>query len=234
MKRGILFIAGLVLGSGAVAQNFLPKPPRTTSLELGLQIGNPEGALENAYSGTPVGFNVNISKPLGSWSPIEVGVDMGWNTMGSKTADVPVYNEWGYAGEGDLAVRNSYQAYHAQLRFKPLNGRIKPYADVYGGAKAHQTVATLNHTHHYERDLVYRDVLERDWTESYGWGVGLQVGLSRHVNLDIRSQRMQGGESTIVDRSSVLILPDGGVSYDVLNVESTPLNITTVGITFTF
>jgi len=234
MKRAVIITAMVLVGSALQAQEYLPKPPRKLSLEFGVQVSNPEGEYAQAYSGYPVGFTVNLSKPLGRWSPFEIGADMSWNDMGGKRSRVPVYDGYGYAGEGRLKVRTTNQVYHGQLRFRPFNGWFKPYADGYVGAKAHQTIAHLTMKQGYEQETVYRDVLERDWTGSIGWGAGVQLRMGRHVNLDIRHQRLLGGGTEYVDRNSIEILDDGGVNYSVTPLKSSPLNTTSVGLTFTF
>jgi len=233
MKKGILLIATIAMAATAMAQRF-PRAPRTPSLGVSVQVGNPEGHYEEVYAGTPAGIGVQLSIPLNRWSPLEIGADLGFNSMGSHEVDIPVVDEWGYTVNGDLNVNHNYQAYHGMLRFRPFNGRVKPYVDGYAGFKSHNTVLKVDYHNGYENVTVQRDVLERDWTESFGWGVGLQVELTRHINLDIRTQRLNGGGTSLVDKNSVQIFQDGGVGYDQLSTPSTPINVTNVGLTLTF
>ena len=236
MKKGLLLTLAMATATMSFAQRYsrLPREPRKPSLELGLQLGNPEGHYETVYSGTPAGLNVNLSIPLNRWSPLEIGADMSFNAMGSRSRDIPVTDDWGYATTGDLDVRSSVHSYHAMARFRPFNGRIKPYVDGYYGTKQHRTVMDLDYNNGYENVTLQRDVLESDWTYSYGYGVGLQVEFAPHLNLDIRAQRMNGGGTTMVDRNSVEIFSDGGVGYDVVSTPNSPINLTTVGLTIGF
>lgn len=207
---------------------------RTPDLGFGIQVGNPEGAYESVYGGTPVGMGFNASFPLSRWqyNPIELGFDIGTNSMGTTSADLPFVDEFGNQLTHNMDVRSSYNAFHLQARLKPFNGRIKPYGDLLFGTKSHKTVIDNSLEDGFGQFGEQRDVLSRDFTKSYGWAAGIQIELTRHANLDIKMQKLWGGETKFVDQNSVMINGDGTYGYDMLTTPSSNLFVTQVGITF--
>jgi hypothetical protein len=228
MKKGFLLIAIALFGlETANAQ-------RTPDLGFGLQIGNPEGAYESLYGGTPVGLGFNASFPLSKWAynPIELGVDFGTMSMGTTSADRPYLDDYGNQLTHNMDIRSSTNVGHAQVRFKPFTGRVKPYADALIGFKSHKTVLDNAIDDGFGEFGQDRDVLLRDFTSSYGYAIGLQLKMGRYTNLDLKVQKLWGGATQFVDQNSVVINSNGGYDYDVNSTPSSNLFVAQVGITF--
>lgn len=233
MKRGTLLLSLLLIAGTAFAQHRLPRMPRTPSVGFGLQIGNPEGAYEQV-TGTPVGFNANLSIPTTRWSMIELGGDASFHRLGTSRREIPVYDNFGYQGLGKMKVSNSVQHYHLQARLKPFGQNIRPYVDGLVGMKQHVTSAKTSYHNGFENVTIDKTNLERDWTTSYGFAVGLQVQIARNTMLDIKHQRLEGGSASFVDPNSMQVLPDGAVQYDQIGVDQSKILMTSVGLTFNF
>lgn len=209
---------------------------RTPDLGFGLQVGAPAGSYEAVYGGAPVGLGINASFPLSRWHylPVEVGVDMGFNSMGMSANNTAFIDEYGNNLTHRMEIRSSYNAYHMQARFKPFNGRIKPYGDLLIGAKAHKTVLENSLDDGFSEFGQQVDVLQRDWTASYGWAAGMQIKLGKYSNLDFKLQKLHGGAATFVDQNSVVIKPDGAYTFDTKTSPQTNLYVGQVGLTFSF
>jgi opacity protein-like surface antigen len=228
MKKGIVLLIALLSACYVSAQ-------RKPNVGFGLQIGNPEGTYETTYGGTPVGLSINGSFPLSRWSPLEIGFDLGTNSMGSRSLNMPVFDEFGnYFHDGEISIRSSYNVAHVQARFKPFNGRVKPYADALIGMKSHKTTMDVDVSNGFEMIDLDRDVVHRDVTESFGFGIGLQAVIAPHINLDIKYQHLRGGTTSMVDPGSFQVFDNEAYTFDIKNTPESNLDVITVGISFDF
>lgn len=203
---------------------------RPMTVSFGMRLGIPQGEFDIVYDRELFGLGGNFSVPFRRL-PFEWGLDVGWQRMGSTETTVAIDEEFVDATEADLDLNADMWAYHTFMRFKPLRGRVCPYADAYAGvrtfsARTRIRVDGLEEPLSNERNAM-------DAAFSYGWGAGLMVKLNNTVNVEAGFQKLEGGKVTYVDPASISVSPDGAVGFGTLTSNSDLFNIH-LGIGFNF
>ena len=215
MKKSIVFLFQLVIVLTAVAPCIAQN--RSVNMNLGLQIIQPSGDFAKHYEGVPVGVAGNVSIPV-LRSPIEWGVGFAWNSMGSEDRDIIArVNEDG-AGEqwakGRLTIRNTSTRYIGHARFRPLNGKVQPYADVFTGLEVFKTKSNIT----IDQNSVTTELSENrdhlDMTFFVGWAVGLRVRVAPTIFVEGRFESINGGKAKYVDSESVEVNDENVIEFD--------------------
>jgi opacity protein-like surface antigen len=225
----LLFIFLCVTAPGN-AQN------RSSNLNLGLQIVQPLGDFADQYEGVPAGVAGSFSLPVRK-SAIEWGIGFAWNSMGSDDRDIIArVNEDNAAtqlAKGQLTVRNTSTRYIVHARFRPFNGKIQPYADVFSGLEVFKTKSNITiDDNSYTTELSEnRDHL--DMTFFVGWAAGVRVRVAPNIFVEGRFESINGGRVKYVDSESVEVNNDNSIDFE-LRESLTNRAVYQVGVAFGF
>lgn len=203
---------------------------RPMTVSFGMRLGVPTGEFDLVYDRELFGLGGNFSVPFRRL-PFEWGLDVGWQRMGSTETTVAINEEFIEATEAELDLNADMWAYHTFMRFKPLRGRVCPYADAYAGVRTF-SARTKIRVDGLEEPLS-NDRNAMDAAFSYGWGAGLMVKLKKAVNVEAGFQKLQGTEVSYVDPESITVSPDGVVGFGTLTSNSDLFNVH-LGIGFNF
>jgi hypothetical protein len=233
MRRLILVFFLLMAISSQAQQNQVVLEPvnrRTFTLSGGFQLAVPTGEFSESYDGNPFGIFAALSLPIGD-TPIEVGGGFVWNSLSSQSESVTIQNTLvPDRDRGDLFVRGNAYTYQLHGRLRPLNGKFRPYGEVFAGVRNFSVTSEL------KLDNVNQasgDLAERDFTFLAGWAIGLKYQLIPGIFLEARYDNQAGSEATYIDPESVVIGSDGSFSYDTKNSKTSQWAIS-VGVAFSF
>jgi hypothetical protein len=183
---------------------------RPMTLSLFGHVGDPTGEFEEAWGKEFVGLGVNFSTPM-KRMPFETGFQFDWSHMGGESAVVPIDEEFIDATEADMQVNSNVYAFHALARLKPFTGKVAPYVDGLGGWRTFSTRTKLKVDGLEEPLVNERNEVDAAW--SWGWAAGVMVGLGKTMMIEGRFERLQGGEVTYVEPSTLSIDAEGNLSY---------------------
>lgn len=234
MKKSIVFLLELAIALMLVAPSNAQN--RSVNMNLGLQIVQPSGDFANHYEGVPAGLAGNLSIPV-LRSPVEWGIGFAWNSMGSENRDIIArVNNDGSAeqwAKGRLTVRNTSTRYIAHARFRPLNGKIQPYGDVFTGLEVFKTKSNIT----IDQNSVTTELSENrdhlDMTFFAGWAVGLRVRVAPTIFIEGRFESIHGGKAKYVDSESVEVDNENVIEFD-LRESLTNRFVYQVGVAFGF
>lgn len=203
---------------------------RPMTVSIGMRLGIPQGEFDLAYDRELFGLGGNFSVPFRRL-PFEWGLDIGWQRMGSTETTVAINEEFIDATEADLDMNADMWAYHTFVRFKPLRGRVCPYADAFVGVRTFSARTKIRVDGLEEPLSNERNAMDAAF--SYGWGAGLMVKLNNTINVEAGFQKLEGTKVSYVDPNSISISPEGVVGFSTLTSSSDLINIH-VGIGFNF
>ncbi|MEM7162699.1 MAG: hypothetical protein AAF487_09710 [Bacteroidota bacterium] len=227
MKRFVLHIALILTTATMLAQGNGP------TIGANLQMTIPQNNFAENYRGLPIGIGAHIAIPSGNRSPIEIGMDLAWSTMGSDRDQVTFEDGLQNLLAGDLSVKSNVNSYHAFARFSPFNGPARIYVDGYAGFRNFTTKSVFEYQDVEGFTLQQIDVASKNLSFSYGWGGGIMLSLNRNLMFDAGFQKLKGGNATYLDRNSIVINPDGSTSFDIIT-SKTDVVIPKVGLTLAF
>lgn len=210
---------------------------RAPSLSIGLLFGSPRGEFEEAYQGMPVGIGGALLFNLGQ-SPLELGVEGSWQSMGTNSEDIRILVDQDDAGNniyerGTIDVNNNIYTYHAVGRIKPLSGRFQIYGDILGGFKTYSTKTKIESEESTASESIETNKEFRDFALSYGWAAGMKFRITRSFAVEARFSNLRGGQSEFVDPDSVEIGSEGELDYQT-NETATDIIIFQAGVSFEF
>lgn len=226
MKPLLSLLAACLIAQVATAQ--LQRRP--TTLGGGLEIGIPYGEFDEALNKQMAGVSANLTLPM-RLLPFDIGFDFAWARMGSEREVVAVNEEHIDASTGDLRTRSEVYGYHGQLRFKPFNGKVSPYIEGMAGLRQFTTKTDITVDGMDEPLMTQRNT--NSFVGSYGWAAGIQVAPSKVFYIEGRVERLEGGQVTYVDPTSIALTPDGDVTYSTLTSGANVVNVH-LGIGFRF
>ena len=184
---------------------------RPITLSLKSHAGSPTGEFNEEWGRGFAGLSANFSTPM-KRLPFEGGLQFDWSHMGREKAVVPINEEYIDATEGDLVVNNSIYGFHSLVRLKPFTGKVAPYVDGLAGLRSFSSRTKVKVDG--EEGPIRNERNHRDGTFSYGWAAGVMVAWGRTLFVEGRFEKLQGGEVTYVDPSTVDIDPGGAVTYE--------------------
>jgi len=227
MKRFILYIALIGTSISGIAQGGGP------TIGVNTQITIPQNNFAENYRGLPLGIGAHIAIPSGNRSPIEIGMDLAWSTMGSERDQVTFEDGFNNLLAGDLSVKSKVNSYHAFARFSPFNGPARIYVDGYAGFRnfTTQSIFEYNNLEGFPQQQI--DVASKNLSFSYGWGGGMMLSLNRNLMFDVGFQKLKGGNATYIDKESIIINADGSTSFDMITSQTDAI-IPKVGLTLAF
>jgi|GEM_PF-502876 hypothetical protein len=196
--------------------------PRTATLGIGLEIGVPRGSFNDSWGREIAGFSANFTAPM-RLLPFDWGFDYSFGALGGESTVVAIDEEALTATTGDLRIRSSVMGYHGQLRLKPFNGKVAPYVEVLAGARHFVTRTTIE-VDGLDQPL-RKDRNESALAWSSGWALGLQVAPARAFYVEGRVERLNGSKVDYVDPRSIIIDPNGEVTYSTLRSGTHVMNI---------
>lgn len=234
MRRLILLFCALMPVIGFAQQNdqiLLERVNRRHfTLSGGFQLAVPTGEFRESYDGNPFGIFAALSLPIGN-SPIEVGGGFVWNSLSSKSQSVNIQNNLvPNRDRGDLYVRGNAYTYQLHGRIRPLNGRLRPYGELFAGVRNFSVTSELELDN---ANQASGDLAERDFTFIAGWAVGLKYQLIEGIFLEARYDNQAGGEVTYINPETVVIENDGSFSYDTQSSQTNQWAMS-LGIAFSF
>ncbi len=201
---------------------------RGTTLSTGLQIAVPTGEFADNYGRMPFGINAFISIPLLN-APIEIGGGFAWNNMAQSRSDVFITNEQGMTQPGTLRINGNAYTYALHGRLRPLNGRFRPYGEVFVGARNFSTTSRLQSRTGNQPST---ERLDRSFTLTAGWGVGAKYEITPGIFLEARFEQSAGSRATYIDPETIEI--DSQATFSFENLESrTDQWAISVGVAFT-
>lgn len=203
---------------------------RSFTLSGGFQLVVPQGEFSENYEGNPFGIYAALSLPIRNL-PIEVGGGFVWNSLSSQSQSVSIQNTLvPTRDQGDLFVRGNAYTYQVHGRVRPLDGRLRPYGELFAGVRNFSVTSEL------QLDNVNQasgDLVERDFNFIAGWAVGLKYQLVPGIFLEARYDNQSGGEVTYIDTESVVIGNDGSFSYNTKNSKTNQWAMS-LGVAFSF
>lgn len=213
--------------SGQWRDNYRNRP---ATLSGGLEIGIPVGVFAENWGREIVGVSANTAIPM-RFLPFDIGFDFSWGKMGSNNDIVAVDQAFLAVTEGELSVNSNVYGYHALARFKPLSGKISPYVEVLAGLRQYTTKSVLR-VEGAERPIS-KDRNANSFAGSAGWAIGLQVAPRGTFFVEARVERLNTGNVSFVDPTSVVIDPNGEVLYDTRSTPTRTVNVH-LGVGFRF
>lgn len=214
-------LASALAASLAMAQ----QQPRTASVAGGLEIGIPVGEFDATWGHQLVGLSANMTMPM-RHLPLSYGFDFAWARMGSESKVVAIDEENIESTSGDLSVKSNVYGYHALLRLQPFTGKVSPYIEGMAGARQFTTSTEIKVDGMDAPLMEQRN--ENEFIGSTGWAAGLQVmpGKQRNFFLEARVESLTGGQVSYVDARSIVVSPEGEVSYGTLTSGTRVVNVT--------
>jgi hypothetical protein len=205
------------------------QPRRSASLSAGLQLAVPTGEWADNYTGKPFGVNAALSLPL-MQLPIEVGGGFAWNRMFGASQDVSISDGAGNFTPGDLRVNGNAYSYMLFGRLRPLDGKIRPYGELFAGVRNFSTNSKLKAN---TVDNPTTGLVDRNFTAIAGYAIGLKIELTPGVFAEGRFEKMAGSKADYIDPNSVVINPDASFTYSTLSSRTDQWAIS-LGIAFSF
>jgi hypothetical protein len=209
----LVLLLSMAIHKGALGQN-----RRAPSINFGLQVVQPIGEFADTYDGMPVGMAGTFTAPL-ALSPIELGIGIAWNSMGSQSEDITAFIGTDESGdsiydEGNMRIRSNTHRFQLVARFKPFKGGIQPYVDGVIGAETFKTKSevTIDGNGYSEETSSVRQHF--DMSFSYGYAVGLRFRVGSGVFLDARFENLSGGISKYVDRNTIQVVNENTITFE--------------------
>lgn len=232
IKSG-LAIAGMFGFLQAEAQFGIIKP-RTPSLSGGFQIAVPQQDFRNQFTSHPIGFEGTLTLPLGKHLPFEIGGSFAYNSIGSQTRDIDLTQTDGSYTAGHMAANINGYTFHGLGRFRPLNGKIRPYVDVLGGLRTYTLHTKITKSGpNGDTQTVADESTQRNTVWSSGWAAGIQWRLLPGLFAEGRFEKLQGGSAQYVDPNTLQIDQTGNVGYG-MTQSSTQQYTITLGLALSF
>jgi|694.fasta_scaffold02783_29 hypothetical protein len=230
----LLLIAPLLAPALLLAQDDTPQRPfagRQSTIGGGLEINIPVGDFNEVWGRNFWGFSANFTAPARRL-PIDYGFDFSYARMGTREGKV-FADQAGAADpiEGDLTVKCKLYSYMAQVRLRPIHGRVSPYVEGLFGARQFTTRSEL--VLDGASDPTIEDRKANAWTGAYGWAAGTLVGFGSQFYVEGRVERLWGGRVSYVDPTSITISDTGEMSYGTLSSATDVVNVQ-VGIGLRF
>ncbi|MBL7940800.1 MAG: outer membrane beta-barrel protein [Flavobacteriales bacterium] len=194
----------------------------------GLQMGFPTGDFKDRFGETIYGLSANVALPLRRL-PLQIGYDFGWGRMGAES-ELPS-NSGGIFGTPTgpkVEVRSSVYDHLGLVRLNPSQGRYRPYGDLLVGMRHFVTRSTLTTPSQDTEEEKTTNVVS-----SYGWAVGVMVGITGNLYAEARVERLYTGRVEYVDVGSIEIANDGTVTYEKLTSNVDVINVQ-LGVGFRF
>ena len=234
MKKSIVFFVQIAILLVAFAPS--AAQDRSVNLNLGLQLAQPLGEFSRQYSGMPAGVAGSLSLPIRR-SPVEWGIGFAWNSMGSDDRDIIARINDDSTGnslaKGRLTIRNTSTRYILHARFRPLNGKIQPYADVFSGLEVFKTKSNITIDDNSVTTELFENRDHLDMTFLVGWAVGVRVRLAPTVFMEGRFESINGGKASYVDSESVEVNNDNSIDFE-LKESLTNRFVYQLGVAFGF
>jgi hypothetical protein len=203
---------------------------RSFTLSGGFQLAIPKGEFADNYDGTLFGMYAGLSVPLLDL-PIELGGGFAWNSLSNQSQDVAIDNNLvPEKDRGELFVRGNAYTYQLQARLRPLNGRFRPYGEIYGGVRNFSITSEMQLEN---ANQASGDLAERDFTFLAGYAIGAKFRLLPGIFLEARYDNQTGSEATYIDPESVVIENDGNFSYKTRKSRTDQWSIS-LGVGFSF
>lgn len=203
---------------------------RSFTLSGGFQMAFPQGDFQDNYEGNPFGIYAMLSIPIANL-PLEIGGGFVWNSLSNQSQPVDIINSLvPNRDEGDLFVRGNSYTYQIHGRVRPLDGKLRPYGELYTG------VRTFNVTSELQLDNIAQasgDVMESDFTVLAGWAIGLKYRLIPGLFLEMRYDNQAGSTATYIDPTSVVIENDGSFSFETKDSQTSQWALS-IGVAFSF
>ena len=234
MKKSIVFFVQIAVLLVAFAPS--AAQDRSVNLNLGLQLAQPLGEFSKQYSGLPAGVAGSLSLPIRR-SPVEWGIGFAWNSMGSDDRDIIARINDDSTGnslaKGRLTIRNTSTRYILHARFRPLNGKIQPYADVFSGLEVFKTKSNITIDDNSVTTELFENRDHLDMTFLVGWAVGVRVRLAPTVFMEGRFESINGSKASYVDSESVEVNNDNSIDFE-LRESLTNRFVYQLGVAFGF
>jgi hypothetical protein len=195
---------------------------RPVTIGGGLEVGVPIGEFNDSYGKEIFGLAGNFTVPMGLL-PVDWGFDFGWGRMGAESQEVPISEEHLDATTGDLRVNSDIYSYHGILRLKPFNGKVSPYFEGMLGARQFTTKTQVRVEGMDQPYLEQRNMNEFIW--SHGWAAGIQYTPGKMFYLELRAERLDGGQVQYVDPSTISVSDEGVVDFSTLNSGTRVVNV---------
>ncbi len=237
MNKLLLFFVGTILISETLSgqelsagQTVKVVQKRAPTLSVGMQLAIPTGEFAEYYGGKPFGINAMLSIPLLSL-PFEVGGGFAWNAMGGNSKNISVYDTEGNAQNGSLRVNGNAYTYQIHGRFRPLNGKFRPYGELFTGVRNFSIKSKLESDFGSEPT---EERLNRSFTGIAGYAIGAKYQLVQGIFVEARFEKTAGSKATYIDPESVRIDPAGGsFSYNTTNSRTDQWALS-LGLAFSF
>ena len=229
-KCGVMKTIGLLFAALSITISLTAQGP---TLGVNAQMTIPQDNFSENYAGLPLGVGAQIAIPMGLRSPIHLGLDMSWSTMGSENDQITFENSINQLLAGDMSVNSSIKSYHGFMRFSPFNGPARLYIDGYAGIRNYSTKSTIEVPNVNGGFTERIEVPSNDNSFSYGWGAGMMLGINRFMKFDFGFQKLQGGEVTFINPQTISIAEDGAMDYQMITSETNVI-VPKVGLTLTF
>jgi hypothetical protein len=214
----------------------VPKGERT-SISFGTQLEIPNGEYSHIHNQLNIGiggsFLTRTKLPL-----FQSGINFTYSKTGKYIDDVFLETD-AYINDNpiyeiaDFSVKHRIYRTHGVLRFKPFKGPIQPYLDGMAGVKMFSSTAKTEHGQGRDSYVIARENIERHFSGSLGWAVGLKVKLTHRVLLEGRFEKLEGGNASYIDADSFLLNPQGGYDYD-LRSSKTSSTLIHLGVSLDF
>jgi hypothetical protein len=135
--------------------------------------------------------------------------------------------------EGVLAIRSTTGRYLLHTRFRPLAGKIQPYADAFTGIETFKTTTsiTLDNKGYSSELATNKDHL--DMTYCYGWALGLRLRVAPGFFIEGRYENISGGKVQYVDDASISVNTDNTIAFD-LKESRTNMAVYQLGVAIGF
>lgn len=203
---------------------------RSFTLSGGFQVAIPKGEFAENYDGNLFGMYASLSIPLLDL-PIEVGGGFIWNSLSNESRGVEIVNNLvPDRDEGDLYVRGNSYTYRLQGRLRPLNGRFRPYGELFAGVRNFRITSELELE---DFNQASGDLIESDLTFTAGYAIGAKFQLIPTLFLEFRFDNQSGSEATYIDPASVTIRDDGSFTYETRSSQTNQWAIS-AGVAFSF
>lgn len=236
MKKSIpITILLLLLILSAEAQNrqrgvVTVRERRSVTISAGLQLAVPKGEFADNYDGNPFGVNASVSIPL-LGLPFEFGGGFAWNRMGGASQDVEIANNiTGTRDRGKLNVNGNAYTYQLHGRFRPFDGKFRPYGELFAGVRNFSVRSELNLNN---ANQASGDLLERDFTFLAGYAIGAKYQLTTGIFIEARFDSQVGSRATYIDPESVVISDTGNFTYSNKNSRTDQWALS-LGVAFSF
>jgi hypothetical protein len=194
-------------------------------------VSSPTGEFDDAWGRNMFHLGAHLGFPMGRVPLLQGGFAFGYSVMGKNEAEVPINTDYLNITVGTLTTRSKVFSYHPLIRLSPLSGKVRPYVDAMIGFRQFSTTSTVTADGVEENISKERD--ETDIAFSRGWAAGVMTPLGDVAYLEVRVERLNSGEATYVDPTSVTVSDQGVLNF---NTRTSNTDVTNVmlGVGFRF